>query len=72
MSSTSVGASRAARRSISSRVQTVALGLWGELRISARVRGVSAAERAAKSGRKVRGVRGTLTTLAPASSMLGT
>ena len=64
ITSTSVGASRSCRRSISSRVQTVALGLCGELTMMARVRGVSAAAILSKSGRKVPGVSGTRTTRA--------
>ena len=67
----SVGASSAASRCISAAVQTVALGLCGEFSSIALVRGVIAAAMAAKSGRKLPGVSGTRTTLAPASSMFG-
>ena len=67
----SVGASSAARRCISSAVHTVPLGLCGELRISARVRGVMAAPMTEKSGRKLPGTSGTGTSVPPASSMLG-
>jgi hypothetical protein len=52
-------------------LQTVALGLCGELTMIARVRGVIAAAIAAKSGRKLPGVSGTRTTVPPASSMFG-
>jgi hypothetical protein len=57
---------------MSSRVQTVALGLCGLLIRMARVLGVMAAAILSKSGRKVPGVSGTRTTVPPARSMLGT
>ena len=72
ITSVSVGASRSCRRSISSRVHTVALGLCGELMMIARVRGDRAAALRSKSGRNVPGTSGTRTTTPPASSMLGT
>jgi hypothetical protein len=66
-----VGASNSARRCISAAVHAVALGLCGEFTIRARVRGVTAAAMASKSGLKLPGVSGTRTTVPPASSMLG-
>jgi len=52
--------------------QTMPLGLCGLLMRMARVRGDSAAAILSQSGRKLPGTSGTRTTLAPASSMLGT
>ena len=72
ISSVSVGASSSCSLSISSRDQTVALGLCGELTRIARVLLFRAAAILPKSGRKVPGVSGTRTTVPPASSMLGT
>ena len=72
MSSTLVGANSACRRSISWSVQTMPLGLCGELIRMARVLGVMAALIWSKSGRKVPGVSGTRTVVPPASAMLGT
>ena len=71
MSKMLVGASKSCSLSISSRLQTMALGLCGELTMMARVLGVMAAAILSKSGRKVPGVSGTRTATPPAMSMLG-
>ena len=67
-----VGASSSARRCMSAGCQMVPLGLCGLLMMSARVLALMAAASWSKSGRKLPGVSGTRTTLAPVSSMLGT
>ena len=56
---------------MSARLQMVPLGLWGELMMMQRVRGVIAAAILSKSGRKVPGVKGTRTATPPASAILG-
>ena len=65
-------ASSSARRFRSAACQMVPLGLCGLLMMRARVRGVNAAAILSKSGRKLPGVSGTRTTVAPVNSMLGT
>ena len=72
MTRTLVGASSSSSRRMSSGDQTVPLGLFGLLMMMARVLELRAAPILSKSGRKVPGVSGTRTTVAPVSSMLGT
>ena len=71
-SSTSVGASSVCSCCICWAVQTVPLGLCGELMMSSRVRGVRAAAMRSKSGAKLPDCSGTRTGTAPAMRMAGT